>query len=217
MPPPLERRLLLWGGERFNTVSKNISKHKPKTFIKPRTELRWEGGEAEDGKNSFPASRICEKWVTFHLLLAVSIITWGVTKSSLFSQNHFSAHIESYFTDRKTYRFSKMRGTHMCRHITCNATKLPQLYKLYSCYYLKVYVSLPCFSFLHLGSSAARWICRNSVIFHKENSWKIYSLDLEKSVRLFQFRTSSSPMDVPSSDSVYCPLEAWTSWTGERL
>lgn len=180
MPPPLERRLLLWGGERFNTVSKNISKHKPKTLIKPQTELRWEGGEQEDGKNSFPASRICEKWVTFHLLLAVSIITWGVTKSSLFSQNHFSAHIESCFTDRKTYRFSKMRGTHMCRHITCNATKLPQLYKLYSCYCLKVYVSLPCFSFLHLGSSAARWIWRNSVIFHKKNSWKNMLLRLGK-------------------------------------
>lgn len=110
--------------------------------------------------------------MTFHLLLAVSIITWGVTKSSLFSQNHFSAHIESYSTDRKTYRISKMRGTHMCRHITCNAAKLPQLYKLYSCYCLKVYVSLPCLSFLHLGSSAARWICRNLVIFHKKKQLK---------------------------------------------
>lgn len=68
----------------------------------------------------------------------------------------------------------------MCRHITCNATKLPQLYKLYSCYCLKVYVSLPCFSFLHLGSSAARRICRNSVIFQKKNSWKNILLRLGK-------------------------------------
>lgn len=29
----------------------------------------------------------------------------------------------------------------MYRHITPNAAKLPQLYKLYSCYCLKVYVS----------------------------------------------------------------------------
>lgn len=97
----------------------------------------------------------------------------------VFTKSLLSTYLENYFTDRKIYSFLKNE-----RHPHVQAHNL-QCYKITTIIqiiFLLLFEGLCKFALFfipsHLGSSAASWICKNSVIFHKKNTEK-YSLDLD--------------------------------------